>query len=98
MLWIFYFAQARCFRVAKEGSKDFACLLVVAASNWLKLNTNGAANGTLGSAGDGGFCSNCRGFIRGCFMLLLGSLIAFEVELMTTIFCLKQAMYFGWDG
>lgn len=67
------------------------------APNWLKLEIDGKAKGCLGLANGGGVFKNCQGFICGYFMIPLGFLMAFEAELLTTIFGLGRAMRFSWD-
>lgn len=63
--------------------------------NWLKLHTNVMANGCLGQAGGWGFFQNCCSFVKGCFMILLGFVMAFEAEFCMAMKVFEYARQFG---
>ena len=50
---------------------------------WVKVHTNGAALGSPGAGGcRSGVFRNCRSFVKGCFADPIGSVFAFEAELL----------------
>lgn len=58
-------------------------------SAWIKVNTDGAANRCLGPSG-GIFQTSC-GFVKGCFVIPLGFVYAFEAELLAVMHALEIA-------
>ena len=67
-------------------------------SGWIKVNIDGAARGSPGKAGCGGIFRTCRGFIKGCFSLFLGTRLAFEAEIMGFILAIEFAYKFKWKN
>ncbi|GMN53285.1 hypothetical protein TIFTF001_022429 [Ficus carica] len=65
-------------------------------TRWIKVNTNGAVNGSPGIAGYGGIFQTYRGFCKGCFAKPLGVLYAFEAELYGVITAVEYAIRFQW--
>ena len=51
-----------------------------------------------GKAGCGGIFRTCRGFIKGCFSLFLGTRLAFEAEIMGFILAIEFAYKFKWKN
>ncbi|KAI9157503.1 hypothetical protein LWI28_023591 [Acer negundo] len=66
------------------------------APGWIKVNTNGAAIGSLGFGGCGGIFWNCRAFVKGCFTIPLGQVFAFEAELLAASLAINFAWKYGW--
>ncbi|KAK3204348.1 hypothetical protein Dsin_018394 [Dipteronia sinensis] len=52
------------------------------AHGWIKVNTDGAAISSPGVGGCGGVFHNCRAFVKGCFVVPLSQVFAFEVKLL----------------
>ena len=59
---------------------------------WIKVNTNGAMNGSPGIAGYGGIFRTYMGFCKACFAKPLGVLYAFEAELWGFITAVEYAI------
>lgn len=64
---------------------------------WIKIDTDGAANGSPGFAGCGSIFRIYRGFCKGCFSKPLGIMNAFEAELLGVITALEYAQQFNWS-
>ena len=65
---------------------------------WIKVNTDGAANGNPGLAGCGGVFRTHRGFFKGGFAFHLGMAFAFESELMGVIKAIDFAVLYNWTS
>ncbi|GMN67783.1 hypothetical protein TIFTF001_036843 [Ficus carica] len=68
----------------------------VPTMSWIKINTNGAANGSPGMAGCRGIFRTYRGFCKGCFSKPLGIMHAFKAELLGVITALEYTQQFNW--
>ncbi|KAK1591397.1 hypothetical protein Q3G72_007018 [Acer saccharum] len=66
------------------------------APSWIKVNTYGAALGSLGVGGCGGIFRNCRAFVKGCFAIPLGQVFTFEAELLAASLTINFAWKYGW--
>ncbi|PON47283.1 Ribonuclease H, partial [Parasponia andersonii] len=64
--------------------------------SWIKVNTDGSTYGSSGSYGYSGVFQTHRGFIRGCFSILLGTSYAFEAKLTAAIYAINFAWKYGW--
>ncbi|KAK0573289.1 hypothetical protein LWI29_005840 [Acer saccharum] len=64
--------------------------------SWVKVNTNGAALGSLGAGSCGGVFLNCHSFVKGCFATPLGSVFAFEAELLAMSMVINYAWINDW--
>ncbi|KAK2662084.1 hypothetical protein Ddye_000658 [Dipteronia dyeriana] len=62
---------------------------------WIKVNTDGSSNGSPGPSGCGGIFRNCRRFVKGCFVVPLGVMYAFEVELLAVFKAIEFAHIYG---
>ncbi|XP_055962061.1 uncharacterized protein LOC130015619 [Mercurialis annua] len=67
-------------------------------SNWMKVNTDGAALGAPGLAGAGGIFRNYRGFVQRCFAIPLGICFAYEAEMVAVIYAIQEAWRVGWNN
>lgn len=63
---------------------------------YMKINIDGSALGSPGTAGYGGLFQNARGFLHGAFTGSLGTAYAFEAELMAAIYAINKAFEVGW--
>ena len=63
---------------------------------WIKINTNGAANGNPSFAGCGGVFRSHRGFFKGGFASPIGMAFAFEAELLAVIKAIDYALQYNW--
>ncbi|KAI9154184.1 hypothetical protein LWI28_022333 [Acer negundo] len=66
------------------------------APGWIKVNTDGAAMGSLRVGGCSGIFRNCRVFVKGLFAIPLGQVFAFEVELLVASSTVNFAWKYGW--
>ena len=64
---------------------------------WLKCNTDGSADGAPGLATAAGLFRTSRGFVKLCFVEHLGSLFAYEAELVAAMTGIEIAVRHGWD-
>ncbi|GMN54146.1 hypothetical protein TIFTF001_023284 [Ficus carica] len=67
-------------------------------SSWIKINTDGAANGSLGLAGCGGIFRTYMGFCNECFCKSLEIMIAYEAELLGVTIAFEFAQHYKWEG
>ncbi|KAK3221743.1 hypothetical protein Dsin_008768 [Dipteronia sinensis] len=58
---------------------------------WIKFNTNGAALKSPGVGGCGGVIHNCRAFVKGCFVVPLSHVFAFEAKLIAALLAINYA-------
>ena len=58
---------------------------------WIKVNTDGSANGSPDPASCSGVFQTYRGFCKGCFSCPIGVAYAFEAELLDIITALDYA-------
>lgn len=58
---------------------------------WIKVNTDGAANGSPGLSGCSGVIQTYHGFCIGCFAVPLGVAFAYEAELLGVITAIHYA-------
>ncbi|EEF40183.1 hypothetical protein RCOM_1732210 [Ricinus communis] len=65
--------------------------------SWIKLNSNGATRGAPGTTGVGGLFRNCRGVVKGCFIVPLSTTYAFVAEIKAAIYGIDKAYNFGWN-
>ncbi|GMN70027.1 hypothetical protein TIFTF001_039073 [Ficus carica] len=70
----------------------------VPLTDWIKINTDSAANESLGTAGCGGIFRTYKGFCKRCFSKPLGIVYAFEAELLGIITVVEFAQQFNWEG
>ncbi|KAK9271842.1 hypothetical protein L1049_002207 [Liquidambar formosana] len=63
---------------------------------WIKLNTDGLAQGNLGPAVATGIFRSCRGFVKGGFTSNLGVQTAFYAELLAALIGIEYAWRNGW--
>ena len=66
--------------------------------NWIKVNTDGAANGSPGPAGFGAVFRNYRGFPKGCFSVPLEVTHAYHSELFAVIKAVEIAYRHNWTN
>ncbi|KAK2647756.1 hypothetical protein Ddye_015245 [Dipteronia dyeriana] len=66
------------------------------APGWTKVNTDGAALSSPSTGGCGGIFRNCRAFVKGCFVVPLDHVFAFEAELLATSIASNFAWQNGW--
>ncbi|KAK3225524.1 hypothetical protein Dsin_005386 [Dipteronia sinensis] len=66
------------------------------APGWIKVNTDGAALGSLGVGGCGGVFRTCRYFVKACFAVPLGLVFVFEAELLAASLAINYAWNLGW--
>ena len=65
---------------------------------WIKVNIiDGETRGSTVVAGCGGIFKNCRGFVKGCFSILLVNGFAFEAELLSCLTVIEKAKEMSWD-
>lgn len=62
---------------------------------WIKMNTDVAANGSPGMASCGGIFWTYRGFCKGCFKHPVGIAFAFEAELMGVMSAIEYAKLYN---
>ncbi|KAK3224617.1 hypothetical protein Dsin_004479 [Dipteronia sinensis] len=62
----------------------------------VNVNTDGAALGSPGVRGCGGVFRNCRSFVKGCYAAPLGSVFAFEAELLAMSMAINYAWINDW--
>lgn len=63
-------------------------------SGWLKVNTDGIAQGSFGLAGGGGVFKNCKGFLKGCYAFNASLATAFEAKLLAVMYAIEKARDF----
>ncbi|KAE9619304.1 putative ribonuclease H-like domain-containing protein [Lupinus albus] len=63
---------------------------------WLKVNTDGTANGSPGQAGGGGICRDSNGVFITCFVSYLEIQDTLYVELYSTMKTIHLASKRGW--
>ena len=66
------------------------------ASRWIKVNTDGAALGSLGVGGCKGVFQTCRSFVKAYFTVPLGQVFTFKAELLAVSFAINYAWKLGW--
>ncbi|KAK3229320.1 hypothetical protein Dsin_001201 [Dipteronia sinensis] len=65
------------------------------APGWIKVNSDGAALGSLGVGGCGGVFRTCKSIVKACFAVPLGQVFDFEAELLTTSLAINYACNLG---
>ncbi|KAK2649124.1 hypothetical protein Ddye_016613 [Dipteronia dyeriana] len=63
---------------------------------WTKVNTDGVALSSPGVRGCGGIFRNCRAFVKGCFVVPVDHVFAFEAELLAASIAIKFAWQNRW--
>ncbi|KAK3221349.1 hypothetical protein Dsin_008374 [Dipteronia sinensis] len=66
------------------------------ASSWIKVNIDGAALSSPGVRGYGGVFRNCRAFVKGCFVVLLSHVFAFDAKLLMASMAINYAWKYEW--
>ncbi|KAK2645814.1 hypothetical protein Ddye_021009 [Dipteronia dyeriana] len=66
------------------------------APGWTKVNIDGAALSSPGAGGCRGIFHNCRAFVKGCFVVPLDHVFAFEAELRIASIAINFAWQNGW--
>ncbi|KAK2656862.1 hypothetical protein Ddye_009914 [Dipteronia dyeriana] len=64
------------------------------APSWTKVNSDGDVLSSPGAEGYRGIFRNCRAFIKGCFVVPLNHVFAFEVKLIVA----STAINFAWQN
>ena len=64
---------------------------------WIKINTDGSADGSPGMAGCGGIFWTYHSFCKGCFAHPIGIALAFQSELMGVISAIEYVKLYSWD-
>ncbi|KAK2635249.1 hypothetical protein Ddye_030041 [Dipteronia dyeriana] len=89
--WSSFFLRSCWFRLAIRS-----VIWSPPALGWTKVNTNGAALSSPGVGGSGGIFCNCRAFVKGCFVVPLDHVFAFEAELLAASIAINFAWQNGW--
>lgn len=63
---------------------------------WFKVNIDGAALGSPGTAAGGGIFRNHLGDFIGGFVVSLGITFAFRAELLATMYAIELSYRYGW--
>ncbi|XP_062011846.1 uncharacterized protein LOC133728442 [Rosa rugosa] len=83
---------------SSDGSLSLSIAYELKRSKQLKVNTDGAARGTLGLAGFGGIFRDHLGNCMGCFAGSMGIATALEAELQAIIHAVLIASGKGWTS
>lgn len=65
---------------------------------WIKLNIDEADLGQPSFAREWSIFHSSRGFVKGCFVVHLGHIFAFEAELLAMIQALEIAKEYSWEN